>query len=289
MLDIFALAFGLLAIAAFMHGSVKRGRIPASRWPASPSVSRSPANGAACSHWAVCIVIVAVIRLMQAGARSSPTAKPATGTGPALARFPLLSLRHLLRAHSATVYLATFVRSTACRLPICSKPSAGFQRQHHDRDRGHTYMSAWPSWPFLVRPVWYLFDKIAEDRIAAVVFLGNPVVLWAALPALAIVLRDWIVTRRADAFLILSFMSGLTWPGRCCRGRSASCIIICRPLPWRASRWSTCCGGQQPALAVMGFVAGAGAGFAAMLPISAAFVGTSMETFVRLMLFQSWI
>jgi len=33
----------------------------------------------------------------------------------------------------------------------------------------------------------------------------------------------------------------------------------------------------------------AGAGFAAMLPISAAFVGTSMETFNRLMLFQSWI
>ena len=22
---------------------------------------------------------------------------------------------------------------------------------------GHTYMSAWPSWPLLVRPVWYLF------------------------------------------------------------------------------------------------------------------------------------
>ncbi|MGY4593410.1 dolichyl-phosphate-mannose--protein O-mannosyl transferase [Bradyrhizobium sp. GM22.5] len=30
-------------------------------------------------------------------------------------------------------------------------------------------------------------------------------------------------------------------------------------------------------------------GFAAMLPISAAFVGTSMQTFNRLMLFQSWI
>jgi len=26
---------------------------------------------------------------------------------------------------------------------------------------GHTYMSSWPSWPFLVRPVWFLFDKLA--------------------------------------------------------------------------------------------------------------------------------
>jgi dolichyl-phosphate-mannose-protein mannosyltransferase len=30
-------------------------------------------------------------------------------------------------------------------------------------------------------------------------------------------------------------------------------------------------------------------GFAAMLPISAAFIGTSMQTFQRLMIFQNWI
>ena len=37
--------------------------------------------------------------------------------------------------------------------------------------------------------------------------------LWPALPALAVCLRDWIVTRRADAFLILSFYFGpyLAW------------------------------------------------------------------------------
>ena len=33
----------------------------------------------------------------------------------------------------------------------------------------------------------------------------------------------------------------------------------------------------------------AAAGFVVMLPISAAFIGTSMATFNRLMLFQSWI
>jgi hypothetical protein len=31
------------------------------------------------------------------------------------------------------------------------------------------------------------------------------------------------------------------------------------------------------------------AGLAAVLPVSAAFVGTSMETFNRLMVFQNWI
>jgi hypothetical protein len=37
------------------------------------------------------------------------------------------------------------------------------------------------------------------------------------------------------------------------------------------------------------FVAVAASGFAALLPISAAFVGTSIQTFTRLMIFQNWI
>ena len=37
------------------------------------------------------------------------------------------------------------------------------------------------------------------------------------------------------------------------------------------------------------FVAIGFAGFAVMLPISAAFIGTSMATFGRLMIFQNWI
>ena len=74
-------------------------------------------------------------------------------------------------------------------------------------------MSSWPSWPLLMRPIWYQFDKIADDRFQAVVFLGNPLILWPALLALGICLRDFIVTRRADAFLILAFYLGpwLAW------------------------------------------------------------------------------
>jgi dolichyl-phosphate-mannose--protein O-mannosyl transferase len=45
----------------------------------------------------------------------------------------------------------------------------------------------------------------------------------------------------------------------------------------------------MPRWPLWAFVAVAAAGFAAMLPISAAFVGTSMQTFNRLMIFQSWI
>jgi dolichyl-phosphate-mannose-protein mannosyltransferase len=47
--------------------------------------------------------------------------------------------------------------------------------------------------------------------------------------------------------------------------------------------------GNSPRWLLWAFVAVAFAGFAAMLPISAAFVETSMETFNRLMIFQNRI
>ena len=77
----------------------------------------------------------------------------------------------------------------------------------------HLYMSSWPSWPLLMRPIWYQFDKIADERFQAIVFLGNPLILWPALVALGICLRDFIVARRAQAFLILAFYLGpwLAW------------------------------------------------------------------------------
>jgi dolichyl-phosphate-mannose--protein O-mannosyl transferase len=151
-------------------------------------------------------------------------------------------------------------------------------------------MSAWPSWPLLVRPVWYLFDKIGDDRTAAVVLLGNPLVLWPALPALGVCLRDWIVARRADAFLILSFYFGpyLAWA---LLPRTLGFLYYYLPAATTASLALVYVArrGNSPRWVLWALVAVAGAGFAAMLPISAAFVGTSMETFNRLMIFQNWI
>ena len=110
----------------------------------------------------------------------------------------------------ALAYLASFV-------PLYGlSPSAIWQAQRRifadnvtSAIAGHVYMSMWPSWPLLVRPVWFLFDNVGDDRVAAIVLLGNPLVLWPALAAIAIVVRDVIVTRRADAFLIAAFYFGL--------------------------------------------------------------------------------
>ncbi len=116
------------------------------------------------------------------------------------------------------------------------------------------------------------------------------VVLWAALPALALCLRDWIVARRADAFLILAFYAGpyLAWA---LLPRTLGFLYYYLPAATLASLALVYVlrRGNSPRWLLWAFVAFAGAGFAAMLPITVAFVGTSMETFVRLMLFQSWI
>ncbi len=50
----------------------------------------------------------------------------------------------------------------------------------------HPYISHWPSWPLMIRPIWYAFDKDGPNGefIRGVLLLGNPVVLWGGLAAL---------------------------------------------------------------------------------------------------------
>jgi dolichyl-phosphate-mannose-protein mannosyltransferase len=292
MLDIFALAFGLFAIAAFMHGFRKpRPHL----WFALAGLAFG--LSAACK-WsglfalAICIIIVAVIRLMQGWGTQFANGNAFDWYRPGL--WPDFRYYHFAACFvliPAIVYLASFVPLHGLSLPdLVEAQRRIFADNTTTAIAGHTYMSAWPSWPFLVRPVWYLFDQIGNDRIAAIVFLGNPLVLWTALPALGICLRDWVVTRRFDAFLILSFYFGpyLAWA---LLPRTLGFLYYYLPSATAASLALVymLCRGNNPRWLLWAFVAVACAGFAAMLPVSAAFVGTSMPTFNRLMLFQNWI
>ncbi|MGY8680701.1 phospholipid carrier-dependent glycosyltransferase [Bradyrhizobium sp. UFLA05-153] len=292
MLDIFALAFGLLASAAFMHG-FRRER---------PHRLFALAGGlfgfAAACKWsglfplAACIVIVAAIRLMQSWRTLFADAKPTDWYRPDL--WPDFRAQHFALCFvllPAVFYLAAF-------LPLYGlSPSDLIEAQRRifadnttTAIAGHTYMSSWPSWPFLVRPVWFLFDKVGDNSISAVVFLGNPLVLWPALLALAVVLRDFVVTRRWDAFLISAFYFGpyLAWA---LLPRTLGFIYYYLPAATASSLALVYVlrRDKLPPWVLWAYVAIAAIGFAVMLPISAAFVGTSMQTFNRLMIFQNWI
>jgi dolichyl-phosphate-mannose--protein O-mannosyl transferase len=292
MLDIFALAFGLFAIAAFMHG-FRRPR--PHLWFALAGLCFG--LSAACK-WsglfplAVCIVMTAAVRLMQSWRARFADGNDSDWYRPDL--WPDFRYHHFAACFvlvPALVYLATFVPLYGLSvLDILEAQRRIFSDNTTTAIADHPYMSAWPSWPLLVRPVWYLFDKIEGDRIAAVVFLGNPLVLWPALPALGVCLRDWIVARRRDAFLILSFYLGpyLAWA---MLPRSIGFLYYYLPPATVASLALVYAlrRGNNPGWLLWAFVAIAFAGFAAILPISAAFVGTSMETFSRLMIFPNWI
>ena len=292
MLDIFALAFGLFAVAAFMQGFRK---LRPQFWFAlagfcfglSIACKWSGLFGLATS-----IVIIAIIRLLQRWRTRFADGNAQDWYRPEL--WPDLRYFHLAACFvllPAMIYLATFIPLYGLSPPdLWEAQRRIFADNTTTAIAGHTYMSAWPSWPLLVRPVWYLFDKIDDDRIAAVVFLGNPLVLWPALPALALCLRDFIVTRRADVFLILAFYFG-TYLAWALLPRIVGFLYYYLPSATLASLALVYVlrRGNSPRWLLWAYVAVAFAGFAAMLPISAAFVGTSMQTFNRLMLFQSWI
>ena len=292
MLDIFGLAFTLFAIAAFIHGFRKqRPHV----WFALAGVAFGFSTACKWSGLfalSICIVIVAVIRLMQgwrarfADANADDWYRP--GFWPDFRYYHFAACLVLI---PAVVYLATFVPLYGWSFAdVLEAQRRIFSDNTTTTIAGHTYMSAWPSWPFLVRPVWYLFDEIGDGRIAAVVFLGNPLILWPALAALGICLRDWIVMRRADAFLILSFYFG-PWIAWAMLPRTLGFLYYYLPSAAVASLALVYAlrRGNSPRWLLWTFVAIAFAGFAAMLPISAAFVGTSMETFNRLMIFKGWI
>jgi dolichyl-phosphate-mannose--protein O-mannosyl transferase len=103
-------------------------------------------------------------------------------------------------------------------------------------------------------------------------------------------MRDFIVARRWDAFLVLAFYFGpyLAWA---LLPRSLAFIYYYLPSATTASLVLVYVLRREgfPRWLPWAFVAVAAAGFAAMLPISAAFIGTTMKTFNRLMVFQSWI
>ncbi|MGJ4945359.1 phospholipid carrier-dependent glycosyltransferase [Bradyrhizobium sp. HKCCYLS1011] len=291
MLDIFALAFSLLAIAAFLYG-YRRPR---------PQLAFALAGAgfgfAAACKWSgvfaylTAIGVVALVRLLQywrtsfAEPNEDDWYRPDLWDGMTSYQITICFL-----IVPAVCYVASFIPLYGLSITaIAEAQHRIFADNITTAIAGHTYMSAWPSWPLLLRPVWLLFDKTDDQHIAAVVLLGNPLVLWPALLALLVCLRDFIAARRDSAFLILAFYFGCYLPWALLP-RALSFLYYYLPsatlaslaLPYVLTRV------RVPWLLWL-YVALVAVGFMAMLPISAAFVGTSMPTFNRLMLFQSWI
>ncbi len=71
----------------------------------------------------------------------------------------------------------------------------------------HPYMSQWLDWPLLTRPIWYAFEKEPGDpnSVRGVLLLGNPLMMWTGLLALAVCAWEGIKKRKTAPFLISFF------------------------------------------------------------------------------------
>jgi dolichyl-phosphate-mannose-protein mannosyltransferase len=293
MLDVFAAGFSLLAIAAFMH-SFRRQRPQLLFAIAGICFGLATAcKWSAAYPWATALAIVGIIRMLQHWQTSfaDPDEDDDWYSPELWPELPAVQIFLCLGAVPVLCYIATFVPLEGWS-PIATLEAQRriFADSATTEIAAHTYMSAWLSWPFLVRPVWFLFDRTDDQHIAAVVLLGNPLVLWPGLLALLVCIYDFIARRHRAAFLISAFYFGCYLPWALLpRALSflyyylPSAMLLSLALPYAWLRWCL------PFWVLWIFVAVAAVGFVALLPISAAFVGTSMATFSRLMLFQSWI
>ena len=293
MLDIYALAFDLLGVAAFIHGFRKQ------KPEIAFALSGLAFGLATACKWSglfplgVCIAIVAIIRLMQGWRVSFADANADDWYRPDY--WPDFRYYHFIVCFvliPAVAYFVTFLPLYGFSISDILEAQRRIFSENAGSHPSHPYMSSWPSWPLLMRPIWFQFDKIADDRFQAIVFLGNPLILWPALVALGVCLKDWIVKRRADAFLILAFYIG-PWLAWATLPRTIGFIYYYLPSATVATLalvYAFTQGERAPRRWLLWvFVGAAALGFMALLPISVASLGTSMENYRRLMIFKSWI
>ena len=186
MLDGFMAAFALLGIAALLWamragdgraawmrwllGSVLLGLAVASKWSAAPFVAFAG------------FAFIAV-RLHDARMRGRSVFAALNAGGhrhwPGMAAIPALLL---LGTVSVATYFLTFSPAFFYRFePMTLTGLLPFQAvMYHQQTQilpSHPYQSSWWSWPFMVRPIWYLYER-ADGAQRGVLLIGNLAILY---------------------------------------------------------------------------------------------------------------
>lgn len=133
---------------------------------------------------------------------------------PGLSRVRALAI---LGVGSVGAYLATFWPAFGLREnPLTLARLIPFQREMYAQQTQvlgpHPYQSGWLSWPFDIRPVWYLYEPV-DGAVRGILYLGNPVVMWGGLGAVAWLALHWWRTgnRTAGAVALLWAASLGVW------------------------------------------------------------------------------
>ena len=214
MLDIFALAFSLWGLAAFTATWTR----PSPAWTRALFLGAGACFGlsAACKWsglfpFALVIAIVATVRLFQLWRVSFADPAPSDWYRPELWRG--MSgwdwVLALLIVPALSYYVCFASLGPDLLLPVnFVAAQARIFGDNSTMTSTHPYMSHWPEWPVLHRDVWYFFEGAKWDTkdasARAVVFLGNPLVLWTGLIGVVACGYGWLRARRYDAFIVVA-------------------------------------------------------------------------------------
>jgi dolichyl-phosphate-mannose--protein O-mannosyl transferase len=162
--------------------------------------------------------------------------------------------------------------------------------------QSHPYMSTWPQWPLLSRPIWYAFDKegARQEFVRGVLLLGNPLVMWAGFLAWLGCLWAWLA-RRSRPALLITYFYGVLYFSWAAIPRKVSFYYYYYPAAmtlslalgfiwWRARLLDE----KNGKWLGWGFLAASALLFAYFYPILAG-VRIDADAFSRWMWFRSWI
>lgn len=165
--EIFLVTLATLAYTS-AWAAVRTGRWP---WLAAAGAA---AGAAAATKWTGLAALAAVAVLVVLARREGKTRWPWWGVAASLTLVPL--------AVYAATYLPHFARGET--LPDVLRLHGQMFRYHATLQATHPYASPWWSWPFLLRPMWYHYEA-SGGWMKGIFAVGNPVVWWAVLPAVA--------------------------------------------------------------------------------------------------------
>lgn len=204
--DIFLSLFLVVALAAFWR--YQRLRRPGVGRPTATRragvhwiyVSGLAAGAALATKWTAAVVLAAIPLTLALLWRRGQLV-PARG-----------DLWHLVAAFTVTplaVYLLTYVPYFALGHGASDliRHHVSMYEFHAGLTETHPYQSRWWSWPLLIRPIWYHYYEAAPQLYRGILAIGNPIIWWAGLPALAFVAVQAVRQRgAAETFLVVGFL-----------------------------------------------------------------------------------
>lgn len=199
MLDGFMAAFVVTGIAAllwamrappgktwrrWLFGAVLLGLAVGTKWTAAPYI-------------AFAAVALIAIRLRDGRARKrSIYAALNPGNQTYWPGLPVVPAILALGVVSIATYSLTFLPAFFyAQYPLTMGDFVQFQMRMYASQTQilppHTYQSNWPTWPLMIRPIWYLYEPV-DGAVRGIFMVGNPAILWGGLIAVVACLYAWL-------------------------------------------------------------------------------------------------